>query len=72
MGYKDLAYAIVEQAVEDYKLLLSEGRGRAFDYKTRSYVYKKEIERFFNSEWCDILLFDFPHSGEDILRELQR
>lgn len=60
MGYRDLAFAIVTQAVEDY-------------IERKSYGgYVGHLTKFFRSNYCDILLADLPITGEDIIRELKR
>ena len=49
--YKNLAYAIVENAVEEYKSLL-----RHLDSHEASVELRvRELERFFLSEWCKLL-----------------
>lgn len=60
MGYKDLAYAIVLQAVEDYRECRFLGKSTT------------KLERFFKSKWCDTLLCDCEFNGEMILDYLQR
>ena len=56
--YKELANAIIIQAVKDYrKALKYDERGR-----------KREIEKFFRSEWFTVLT---NISGEMLIRELR-
>ena len=56
-GYKELANAIILQAVKDYrKALKHDERGR-----------KREIERFFRSEYFTVLT---NISGEMLIRKL--
>lgn len=47
LGYVDLAYAIVKQAVDDYRELLL--------YKRRKEKQIEELENFFTSEYCKSL-----------------
>jgi hypothetical protein len=54
-----LGFAIITQAVEDYK-----------EYKRNGYP-TDEIEEFLLSEWCNVLLENMKLTGEDILRFLQ-
>lgn len=57
-GYKELANAIILQAVKDYrKALKHDERGR-----------KREIERFFRSEYFTVLT---NISGEMLIRKLR-
>lgn len=59
MSYQDLALAIVEQAVEDYKECKAAGR------------YTGHIAKFFKSDWCRILLMNTPYDGNEILEVLE-
>ena len=59
MSYQELAYAVVEQAVEDYK----EKKALGEDVS--------EIEEFLKSKWCDLLLTNTPFSGKGILEALE-
>lgn len=56
-GARDLANAIIFQAVDDYR---TGNRGR-----------KSEVARFFNSEWCDMLM---PRdlTGRDVKRRINK
>lgn len=57
-GYKELANAIILQAAKDYrKALKHDERGR-----------KREIEKFFRSEWFSILT---NISGEMLIQKLR-
>jgi hypothetical protein len=60
MSYIELAYAIVLQAVEEYKLC----------YKRKKPV--GHLVRFFNSQWCDNLLINTGVTGKEILKHLKR
>ena len=57
--WNDLAIAIIEQAIDDYK------EKKALHHPTN------HIERFFKSEWCDYLLQNVTITGEDILNYLK-
>ena len=57
--WNDLAIAIIEQAIDDYK------EEKALHHPTN------HIERFFKSEWCDYLLQSVTITGEDILNYLK-
>ena len=54
-----LSFAIITQAIEDYKECMENGRPT------------DEIEEFFLSEWCDVLLKNMTLTGTDILRFLK-
>ena len=59
MSYQDLAYAIVEQTVEDYK------------ERKRNRRKVSDLEWFFKSDWCAFLLENTPYTGEEILKTLE-
>lgn len=59
MGYQDLAYGIVKQAVEDYRETRVNGQST------------KPIEKFFKSEWCAFLLASSKLTGDVILAHLE-
>jgi hypothetical protein len=59
MSYQDLAYAIVEQAVLDYHENKANGESVG------------EIESFFMSDWCRVLLATTPYEGDEILNVLE-
>lgn len=59
MSYQDLAYAIVTQAVEDYKERKEDGRS------------VHSLKEFFNSEWCATLLNASTLTGREILSALE-
>lgn len=68
--YKELAFSILLQAIEDYKML------QEFDASElridSDVVSKDELEDFFTSEWCDSLLSAISGlTGESILKMLQ-
>ena len=57
--YDMLAFAIIQQAVEDYK------------YCKENQLPTKRIEEFLKSTWCDTLLQNMRLSGDDILMYLR-
>lgn len=57
--WNQFGLAIITRAVEDYKVLKLLHRPT------------KEIEDFFLSEWCNVLLENMSLTGADILRFLQ-
>ena len=69
--FKDIAFSIIEQAIEDYKLLKSFDVDE-LDFYDEDTISKSELEEFFNSDWCDFLLLNMNLTGEDILRYLNR
>lgn len=72
-GLNALAFAIVEQAVEDYKFLLGKEIDRWFFDDINLEISKKELEKFFQSELCDALLSSnkIGVDGRSILRLLK-
>ena len=64
----DLRTAIIEQAIDDYKRIVKKTGDR---YITGNRCYNiLEIEEFFKSEYCTMLLSDVGITGRDILKEL--
>ena len=59
MGYRDLAYAIVQQAVDDYRENKNDKREVA------------RLTRFFKSKWCKELLTGASITSEEILAKLE-
>lgn len=71
MCLEELAFSIVLQAIEDYKLLRH--YHRSVIYLGEERISRKELEDFFKSEYCDELLSLTTHlNGRDILRYLNR
>ena len=64
-GYKELANAIIIQAVKDYRKALKPDDRRCKCYKQER---KREVEEFFRSEWFTVLT---NISGEMIIRKLR-
>lgn len=58
-GYKELAAAIVESAMLDYKIAYASGDEGAI----------KELRRFFRSDWFDILS---DLDGEVLMAQIER
>lgn len=65
--YEDLALAIVRQAVEDYREL---EKVDSYSDNDTSKQEMRDIVKFLDGEWCDRLLYDFPMSGKEIIKEL--
>ena len=69
-NYNRLALAILIAAVEDYKFLKELGEETYYlDDDVR--IGKKEIRKFFLSNWCDDLLQNMSLTGRDILTYLE-
>lgn len=62
--YQDLANAIVERAVEDYRCVLS-----GYSKKENAPLKEKEIEKFFLGEWFSLLT---NIDGRDLLKRIRR
>lgn len=71
MIFDELAFSIVERAVDDYKLL-KRLKLEKLDFYDEGSISKRELEKFFRSEWCDFLLGNMRITGKDILRFLNR
>lgn len=59
VGYERLAYAIVLQAVVDYRK------------RRKKKLPVVHLAKFFKSEWCQLLLSGSSTNGEAILKQLQ-
>ena len=68
---KDLAFYIIIQAIEDYRILQRHGVDKLIKNKQKK-LDKREIEDFFRSDWCDFLLSNMNLTGKDILEYLDR
>ena len=72
-GLKELICAIIEQAANDYRLLM---KRHVEEIKTEhaGKFGVQEIEEFFSDEWCEWLIQDgrdFPYlSGVDFLKQV--
>lgn len=58
MGYAELAYSIVIQAIKEYRDNVRDGKS------------VKELVRFFKGDWCRFLLAESSVTGEEILAKL--
>ena len=65
--YQELANAIIEQAVKDYRTALAYHLKHPGNPKYQQHVC--EIERFFRSDWYDALT---DLDGEYLIREIRR
>ncbi len=67
-----LCSAIVEQAVEDYRLLRKK-QVEEIKHKDEGEFSKSEIESFFRGDWCRSILSGFGSriDGVNILRQLK-
>lgn len=60
MEYKQLAFAIILQAIDDYRENKEWNRPN------------DEVEEFFESKWCNALLQNLKLTGKDILEHLRK
>ena len=60
-GINNLRIAILGRAITDYRYIL---RGKKCN--------KKELEKFFNSEYFNTLYFDIDYSGKDIINIIRK
>ena len=70
-----LSFAIITQAIEDWKDLEAKNAARCDDNKGDRGAYSyKDIEKFFLSEWCDVILYahGIKITGRDIVRMLKK
>lgn len=64
-GINNLRLAILERALIDYKEIL---QGKCED----NLCNKKELEKFFNSEYFNTLYYDVKYSGKDIINIIRK
>ena len=64
-AYEHLAKSIIIQAIEDYRNILN---GKSIDRHVNLYKDKKEVERFFLSQWFALLS---EWDGETLMKLLQ-
>ena len=64
-GINNLRIAILGRAITDYKDIL---QGKEGD----NLCNKKELEKFFNSEYFNTLYFDTGYSGNDIINIIRK
>lgn len=68
VGFKNLAFAVVQLAVKDYKATLKQLHRNPRDEKAR--LMKEECENFFLNE--DKFVFYSDLSGKDIMKQVQK
>ena len=64
-GINNLRLAILERARTDYRDILQGKKGD-------NVCNKKELEKFFNSEYFNTLYFDIGYSGKDIINIIRK
>lgn len=64
-GINNLRIAILERARTDYRDILQGKKGD-------NLFNKKELEKFFNSEYFNTLYFDIGYSGRDIINIIRK
>ena len=64
-GINNLRIAILERAITDYKDVLQGKKGD-------NLCNKKELEKFFNSEYFNVLYYDVKYSGKDIINIIRK
>ena len=64
-GINNLRIAILGRAITDYKDILQGKKGD-------NLYNKKELEKFFNSEYFNTLYFDIGYSGNDIINIIRK
>lgn len=64
-GINNLRLAILVRARTDYRDILQGKKGN-------NVCNKKELEKFFNSEYFNILYFDIDYSGKDIINIIRK
>lgn len=64
-GINNLRIAILGRALTDYKDILQGKKGD-------NLCNKKELEKFFNSEYFNTLYFDIGYSGKDIINIIRK
>ena len=64
-GINNLRIAILGRAITDYKDILQGKKGD-------NLCNKKELEKFFNSEYFNTLYYDVKYSGTDIINIIRK
>lgn len=64
-GINNLRIAILGRAIIDYKDMLQGKKGD-------NLCNKKELEKFFNSEYFNTLYYDVKYSGKDIINIIRK
>lgn len=65
MGINNLRIAILGRAITDYKDILQGKKGD-------NLCNKKELEKFFNSEYFNTLYFDIGYNGKEIINIIRK
>ena len=65
-GINNLRIAIMGRAITDYRDVLQGIKG------DDNLCNKKELEKFFNSEYFNTLYFDIGYSGKDIINIIRK
>ena len=65
VGINNLRIAILGRAITDYRDVLQ-------GIKDDNLCNKKELEKFFNSEYFNTLYFDIGYSGKDIINIIRK
>lgn len=68
-NYNELALAILETAIRDYRILQQYDID-SMDLGKEGIISIAELEEFFKSDLCDSLLQNIDMTGEDILKYL--
>lgn len=69
--YNELALSILMRAIDDYRMLQKFGCKKLI-VEDDNVISLKELEEFFNSRWCDVLLSSISElRGRDILKMLK-
>ena len=68
-NYNELALAILETAIRDYRIL-QQYDVDSMDLGKEGIISIAELEEFFKSDLCDSLLQNIDMTGEDILKYL--
>lgn len=64
-GINNLRIAILGRAITDYRDILQGKKGD-------NLCNKKELEKFFNSEYFNTLYYDVKYSGRDIINIIRK
>lgn len=64
-GINNLRIAILGRAITDYRDILQGKKGD-------NLCNKKELEKFFNSEYFNVLYYDVKYSGKDIINIIRK
>ena len=64
-GINNLRIAILGRAITDYRDILQGKKGD-------NLCNKKELEKFFNSEYFNTLYYDVKYSGKDIINIIRK